>query len=95
MKVVAPPELAAHVRAHSGRLFVWTDLRRCCSGGVTHLEAGPHPVRGRDFRRVGVDGYELWFDPGRLDPPAELHLEVHGRRRPRVKAYWNGCVFAG
>jgi hypothetical protein len=26
-------------------------------------------------------------------PPDELHIDVRGRFRPRIEAYWNGCVF--
>jgi hypothetical protein len=25
--------------------------------------------------------------------PDELHVEVHGRRRRRVQAYWDGCAY--
>jgi hypothetical protein len=94
MKVVAPPEVASFVEERGGRLFVWTDLRRCCSGGMTYLETGDAPAAGRSFRRFEAPGFELYLDPGAMAPPDELHLDVKGRRRRRVEAYWNGCVFA-
>jgi hypothetical protein len=51
------------------------------------------PVAGR-FRHVtSRGGFEIWFDPGALAPPAELHLEIRGWRAKRVDAYWNGCIF--
>ena len=94
MKVLAPAAVADLVRERGGRLYVWTDLRRCCSGGITYLRTGSGPETGRTFRPVETEGFELFFDPGRLDPPTELHLDVKGLRRKRVEAYWDGCVFA-
>jgi hypothetical protein len=46
-----------------------------------------------DFRRAAVDELELYLPAtlGRL--PDELHLELRGRRRKRVEAYWDGCAF--
>lgn len=94
MRVLSPPRVADLVRERGGKLYVWTDLRRCCSGGITYLSTGSETPGGRIFRPVDAEGFELFFDPGRLDPPAELHLEVKGLRRKRVEAYWDGCVFA-
>ena len=94
MRVEAPATVADLVRERGGRLFVWTDPHRCCRGGVTYLLTGSGPERGRDFRLVDADGFELWFDFGRKDPPDELHLAVKGWRRKRIEAYWNGCIFA-
>lgn len=94
MRVLSPPRVADLVRERGGKLYVWTDFRRCCSGGITYLNTGSEPPGGRIFRPVDAEGFELFFDPGRLDPPAELHLDVKGLRRKRVEAYWDGCVFA-
>jgi hypothetical protein len=93
MNVVATPEAENLIRQQGGRLFVWADLRRCC-GGATYLLSSFEPRAGRTFRRVeGSDDFELYVDLGRLRPPQELQLGVRGRRRQRVEAYWNGCVF--
>lgn len=95
MKVVASPEVAEHVRERGGRLFVWTDPHRCCGGGMTYLKTASEPPAGaRAFAPVAAEGFELFFDPGRLEPPDEVHFEVKGRRTKRVEAYWNGCAFA-
>ncbi len=62
---------------------------------MTYLNTGSSPPPGkRGFRTVDVEGFELFFDPGRLDPPDELHFEIKGWRKKRVEAYWNGCAFA-
>lgn len=92
--VLSKPEVADLIRERGGRVFVWTDARRCCSGRITYLLTGTEPVRGRDFRRFDAEGFELWFDAGGATPPDELHLDVRGRRHKRIEAYWNGCVFA-
>jgi hypothetical protein len=94
MKVLAEPEVAEFVRDRGGRLFVWPDAKACCGGAITFLLTDAEPAPGRRFGRVDAPGFELWFDPGAFAPPEELHLEVRGRRRRRVEAYWNGCVFA-
>jgi hypothetical protein len=72
---------------------VWSDHQRCCQG-ATYLLTSSEPGPRRRFRLVeGVDGFELWFDPGNVAPADELYLDVKGRRTKRVEAYWNGCVF--
>jgi hypothetical protein len=94
MKVVSNPKVIHLVQEQGGHLYVWTDPHRCCSGNMTYLVTGSAPVAGRRFRPYDADGFELWFDPGGMSPPDELHLDVKGWRHRRVEAYWNGCVFA-
>jgi hypothetical protein len=94
MKVIAGPEAARLIQEHGGRLFVWTDLHRCCSGNITYLKTGSALVEGRHFERTDAAGFELWFDFGSKTPPDELFLEAKGWKKRRVEAYWNGCVYA-
>ena len=94
MRVIADDDVAEFVRTVGGRLYVWADPRHCCSGKMTFLDTAPTPPKGKRLQRYDADGFELWFDSGTLDPPAELHLEVKGRRKKRVAAYWDGCAFA-
>jgi len=93
MEVIAEPTVAAFAQEQGGRLYVWTRRLRCC-GKVTFLEAASDPPPDRHFRPIEVEGFELWFSAPGFEPPDELHLEVRGRRKPRVEAYWNGCVYA-
>jgi hypothetical protein len=93
MNVVASPEVGTFVRDHGGRLFVWTDARRCCGGAMVFLSADPLPKGDRSFDRVEAGTFEVWFAGGRASPPEELRLELKGRRRKHVEAYWDGCVF--
>ncbi|HET8527134.1 MAG TPA: hypothetical protein VFM81_10935 [Actinomycetota bacterium] len=92
MKVVSGPEVDALVHERGGRLYVRHEHQRCCQGGAT-LVASSDAQPGRSYQRVDWTGFELWFDPGNLEPPDELHLEVKGWRSKRVEAYWDGCVF--
>ena len=93
MRLVASPEAIAFVRARGGRLFVWTESTRCCSGLSTRLKAQTEPDSERAFRRVPSDQIDVFFPErlGRL--PEELHLELRGRRRQRIEAYWDGCAW--
>jgi hypothetical protein len=41
-----------------------------------------------------VAGLELWFRALAGVHPDVLEIGVRGKRRPRVEAYWDGCLFA-
>ena len=94
MLVVSKPGVADIVRESGGRIYVWIDSHRCCSGNVIYLKTGSSPEPGRRFARFDTEEFELWFDPGARPAPDELHLDVKGFRKKRAEAYWNGCVFA-
>ena len=94
MKVIARPDAIRLIQEHGGALYVWTELRRCCSGGMTLLKTAAKPPGRRSFERFDAPGFELWFDPGSRTPPSELHVDARGWKRKRVEAYWNGCAFA-
>ncbi len=93
MKVVISPQAAGVLRERGGHLFVWASGHVCC-GGTRFIESATEAPRDMGgFERVAFDGIQLFVRPvgGRL--PDELHLDLKGRRRPRVRAYWNGCAF--
>ena len=92
MRVIAAPEVVQRVRAEGGKLFVWPRSTRCCAGRLTFLETATRAPEG-EFRAVGADGFEVFLDSRLARTPAELHVELHGRRRPRLAAYWDGCAY--
>jgi hypothetical protein len=92
MRIVASSEAVRQVQDEGGKLFVWTRSGRCCGGRVTYLEAATEAPE-REFRAVGGDGFDVYLDANLGRMPEELHVEVHGRRRPRLAAYWNGCAY--
>jgi hypothetical protein len=94
MKIIAGREAERLIQEQGGRLYVWSDPQRCCSGTITYLKTGSAPAKGRRFDRADVEGFELWFDFGSKTPPDALFLEAKGWKKRRVEAYWNGCVYA-
>jgi hypothetical protein len=93
MKILASPQVSAHVREHGGVLFVWVD-RLVTSPDVGYLETSlESPGADRGFVRFSSGGFDLLFDGGGAGLPEELHLVLKGRRTKRVRAYWNGNSF--
>ncbi|MGD0592217.1 MAG: hypothetical protein ABSB54_00895 [Acidimicrobiales bacterium] len=54
--------------------------------------AAPSPADGGSAARSPADGAEAGPAVHRAEP-AELLIEVRGRRRPRLFACWDGCAF--
>jgi hypothetical protein len=101
MRVELSPDAAGYVAARGGRLWVWAAYpRRCCAGVPAYMHAATEPPPGRDgFSRVEAAGVEaadleLWFLAPAGSRPDVLEIGLRGRRRPRVEAYWDGCLFA-
>jgi hypothetical protein len=108
VKIVSSPGAVDHIRAQGGHLWVWLDPHRCLVGSYTYLDAATEPPgtsrktkftrasrQPHRFSKVDAEGFQVYFDPGRLDPPEELHIALKGWKNKRIEAYWNGCVFAG
>jgi len=82
-----------------GQLFVWAKDYRCCRGQLITLQAElKRPKRRRyvagEFRPFQMEGFTLFLATG-TRMPDELVVEARGRRnRSRIRAYWNGCVYA-
>jgi hypothetical protein len=98
MRIRATPEVTELIARSGGRLYVWATDHRCCGGRLTTLEAAIErperpPGPARDFSPISADGFTLFLATGARSPE-ELVLEAHGRRHSRVRAYWNGCVYA-
>jgi hypothetical protein len=99
MQVEASPEAAGFVRAHGGKLWVWAaHPRMCCAGTPAYMHAATEAPSGvSGFTQVpaaGLDGLELWFRGLGDIAPDVLEIGLRGRHRPRVEAYWDGCLFA-
>jgi len=92
MRVVVSESAGELIQARGGRLYVWLKRAQCCRSVTTLATASEPPVE-RTFRRVESGGpFELYLPTGLVRLPDELHLDV-GRRRRRVEAYWDGCVW--
>ena len=88
MQLVTTPEVVEHIRAHGGALFVWPLKAACCGGSIELRASTERPEKV--FRRVDVEGVELYLTAGMRDPES-LHLELG--RRGRVRAFWNGLAW--
>ena len=76
------------IRERGGSLYVWADLMRCtgprCTFFTSSIEPPPEP---HAFRRLAEGDFELFFSDEGLEPPAELRLELAGRRKKRIAVY--------
>ncbi len=100
MQVQISAETAANVRANGGELWIWAARPRvCCGGTPAWMHAAFSQPAGRTgFAAVTVPaaatGLRIWFRPqGGLHPDV-LEIAMHGRRHPKVQAYWDGCLMA-
>jgi hypothetical protein len=96
VKVEASAEAVGHVKAAGGALWVWAAYpKRCCAGTPAYMHAATsRPCVDLPFRRVPHPDLEIWFRaPGDREPDV-LEIGMHGRRKPKVEAYWDSCVVA-
>jgi hypothetical protein len=96
MLVEISSEAASFVRDRGAVLWVWAaHPRRCCLGSPAWMHAATRPPPGlTGFRPVTADGVQIWFRGVGDWLPDVLEIGLRGRRRPRVEAYWDGCLMA-
>lgn len=94
MRVLATPEARSYIRERGGLLFVWVKAPRGMVRGALRLlkTSTEPPEDALDWQRVESHGFVLFLPPG-LRKPRELHVELRGRLRRRVDAFWEGCAF--
>jgi len=87
---------ADFVRQRGGRLWVWAaHPRMCCSGSPAWMHAefeAPAGLTG--FVEATAAGVRVCFRGVGGRQPDVLQVGLHGSRRPRVEAYWDGCLMA-
>jgi hypothetical protein len=90
-------EAAGFVAITGGELWVWAAHgRMCCAGSPAWMHAATEPPTGLSgFSEVAADGgVRIWFRGVGERLPDVLEIGLRGRRRPRVEAYWDGCLMA-
>jgi hypothetical protein len=96
MRVEISDAAAQFVAEGGGRLWVWAAYPRvCCSGTPAWMHAATEPPSGlTGFSPVTAAGVQILFRGvgGRL--PDVLEIGLRGRHRPRIEAYWDGCLMA-
>jgi hypothetical protein len=96
VRVEMSPEAEEFVRGQGGQVWVWAARpQRCCWGTPAYMYAATKPPSDPyDFQPIHLDGMEVWYRiPGGRRPDV-LEIGMRGKRRPRVEAYWDGCIYA-
>ena len=106
VQVQISPEAAAFVRTNGGELWIWAArARMCCAGAPALMHTAFSQPDGRTgFAAVEIAGdaapagatagIRLQFRPLGGMSPQVLEIGMHGRRRPKIEAYWDGCRMA-
>lgn len=98
MRVDISERATAFVSARGGRLWIWTSRPRiCCASTPAYMNAATEPPAGLDLARftlVDSGELEIWFRVIGERRPDTLEIDLHGKRKPKVEAYWDGCRMA-
>jgi hypothetical protein len=96
VEVAVSSDAADFVQQRGGRLWVWAAYGRvCCAGSPPWMHASTEPPPGLSgFSPVPADGVQVWFRGVGGRWPDVLEIGLRGRRRPKVAAYWDGCLMA-
>ena len=100
VQVSMSTEAAALISADGGKLWVWAAYpRMCCAGAPAWMHAATTPPAGlAGFTAVGAEtlpaGVTMYFRATAGQCPDVLEIAIEGRRRPKVAAYWDGCLMA-
>jgi hypothetical protein len=93
MEVLATPEVRSMIRENGGLLFVSLSPLASIRGAMRRvLTSTTLPKDALDYQRFETKGFVVFLEPG-IRAPRELHLQMVGHLRRRLKAFWNGYVF--
>jgi hypothetical protein len=93
LRLVADERTRRFLAEQGNKVYVWPSRHRCCGGTLTLVRCATEQPDGRAFERAEIDGVGLYLDRDFDTQPDEIHVNLKGRRRPRLEAYWNGCAF--
>ncbi len=83
-----------YVQARGGTLFLRVRHDRCCSGGgLTFLEASTTAHGGGDYEKLSNVNLDVRLSHTRSVLPEKVSVEMRGKVRPRLVAYWDGCAY--
>jgi hypothetical protein len=82
------------VAARGGTLFLRVRHNRCCSGGLTFLDASTNADRDAEHYETlpSTNPQVRLFHLGSV-LPQKVSVEIRGKRRPHLVAYWDGCAY--
>jgi hypothetical protein len=94
MRVLATQEAVDHIRERGGQVFVWAISMAYGYQPVFSLEASTEsPGVDHEFERFSVGPIDVLLDTDGRELPETVHLDVKGRFRKAIRAYWNGHSF--
>jgi len=99
MRVDITAAAADYVASHGGQVWVWAaHPRMCCAGAPAWMHAAvaaPDGLSGfRPLPAEAAPGLTVHFRAVAGRQPDVLELGMDGRRRPKIAAYWDGCLMA-
>jgi hypothetical protein len=98
LRVDVSAEAGDFIGRQGGRIWVWAAHPRvCCRGTPAYMHAAAEAPPGlTGFHRVlsARADLEIWFRAPAGRFPDVLEIGMRGRRRPRIEAYWDGCLIA-
>ena len=92
--IIISSDAREFIAAHGGTIYLQVRQSRCCSGAITFLDAST-AARNEAGNYVVLDTDQLkvrLLDLG-VGLPDEVSVELRGKIRPRLTAYWNGCAY--
>jgi hypothetical protein len=96
VRVDVSAEAADFVRARGGHVWVWAaHPRMCCSGAPAWMHAATQPPADLSgFSQITGGDVQVWFRGVGGLRPGVLEIGLRGGRRPKLEAYWDGCLMA-
>src|SRR5579863_3365555 len=81
------------VAARGGTLFLRVRHTRCCSGGLTFLDAATNTSDEDKYETLDESNPEVRLRHLGSVLPSKVSVEVRGKLRPHLVAYWDGCAY--
>lgn len=94
MRVEISDDAATYIRDRGGTVWVWAERPwMCCGGTPPRMRASLlPPADPPTFMPVPASGLDIRFRAPGGRVPEVLEIGMHGKRNPRVEAYWDGCL---
>jgi hypothetical protein len=88
---------AEFARRNGGQIWVWADRKSCC-GAPAWMRAATAQPEGRTgfvmLDAAGTEGLDVYFRTVAGQRPEVLEIDLTGKRRAQIAAYWDGCLMA-
>jgi hypothetical protein len=82
------------IAARGGTLYLRVRHNRCCSGGLTFLDATTSAHRDDErYQRLNGEHPDVRLLHLGSVLPAKVNVEVRGKVRKHLVAFWDGCAY--